>query len=345
MTKKQSLAVVLLGAGKGTRMKSSKAKVLHELFHAPMICHVLKRIESLSPEQTVVIVGHQHQEVMAAVDTFGVDFAYQKEQLGTGHAVLCAEDHIQNDITTVMILCGDTPLIRTESLAEMIRQHKESTATVTVMTTRLDNPTHYGRILCDSSGKVQAIVEEKDATTEQKKIDEINTGIYCVNREFLFNTLKNIGTDNSQGEVYLTDIVSLAVAGSYTVEKFNNLFAADVLGVNSRVEMAQAHGELQMRHNTNLMLDGVTMISPETISVDPQAAVGRDTTILPSVHIRGATTIGEGCLLDNNVVLDNCNIGNNVQIGPNSYLNGATISDDTTLEPYTTTRHRKSFSN
>jgi len=339
MPEHSPLAVIILGAGKGTRMKSDKAKVLHELFYAPMIHHVLDRVTALEPQQTVVIVGHQHREVMAALDGFDVEFGYQAQQLGTGHAVLCAEDHIKPDIDTVMVLCGDTPLIRTESLEEMIKIHQRSSATATVMTTLLDDPTNYGRILRDNSGNVQAIVEEKDADENQKKINEINTGIYCVKKQFLFDTLKQVGTDNSQGEVYLTDIISLAVSGSQKVEKFVNPEADDVLGVNSRVEMSLAHQGLLMRRNTQLMLSGVTMIAPDSISIDPQAVVGGDTTVHPGVHISGDTRIGSGCEFGNGVILNNCIIGNNVQIGAYSCLAGAVISDNSTLGPYTSTRN------
>ncbi len=339
MQEQSPLAVIILGAGKGTRMKSDKAKVLHELFYAPMIHHVLNSVTTLGPQQTVVVVGHQHQEVMAALNGFDVEFGYQAQQLGTGHAVLCAEDHVKPDIDTVMILCGDTPLIRAKSLEDMIRTHNWSSATVTVMTTLLDDPINYGRIVCDDSGNVLAIVEEKDADENQKKINEINTGIYCVEKQFLFDTLKQVGTDNSQGEVYLTDIISLAVSGSHKVEKFVNPYVDDVLGVNSRLEMSQAHKELLMRRNTQLMFSGVTMIAPESISIDPQTVVGVDTTVHPGVHISGPSRIGSGCELGNGVILNNCSIGNNVRIGAYSCLDGAVISDNSALGPYTSTRN------
>lgn len=335
MAQNRSLSVVILGAGKGTRMKSNMAKVLHELFYAPMIHHVLKIVEPLKPQQTIVIIGHQRQAVMDSLAKFDVEFAVQEEQLGTGHAVLCTEELIKADSDTVMILCGDTPLIRSESLTTMIQHHNDSTATLTVMTTLLEDPTHYGRIVCDALGKVQAIVEEKDATKQQRNIKEISTGIYCVQKEFLFDALQHVGIDNSQGEIYLTDILSLAVADSLSVEKFVNPCALDVLGVNSRVDMAQAHKELQRRRNCELMLDGVTMVGPDSISIDSSASIGADTIIQPGVHISGKTTIGPGCLLENGVIIHNSTIGCHVQIGAYSYLDGVTLSDKTTLHPYT----------
>jgi len=335
MVQNSSLSVVVLSAGKGTRMKSNKAKVLHELFYAPMIHHVLKVVEPLKPLQTIVIVGHQRRAVEESLNGFDVEFAVQEQQLGTGHAALCTEEQVGTDCDTVMILCGDTPLIHSESLAKMAEHHQKCDTTLTVMTTIIDDPTNYGRIVCDDSGKVRAIVEEKDATQAQRAIKEINTGIYCVEKEFLFDALKRIGTDNSQGEVYLTDIVSLAVTDGHRVETFINSCPQDVLGVNSRVEMAQAHTELQRRRNKYLMLQGVSMINPDTINIDNLASVGPDTIINPGVHISGKTVIGSNCLLENGVILKDCTIGDQVQIGAYSYLDGTTIGDKTILKPYT----------
>ena len=328
------LHLVILAAGKGTRMKSDKAKVLHKVFYAPMLHHVLDAVAPLQAAKTIVIVGHQRQAVEETVSTYPVTLAVQEEQLGTGHAVLCAEAMVDSDEGCVMILCGDTPLIRPETLQAMLQDHRDKKATVTVMTTILDNPTHYGRIVSDSDGSVLAIVEEKDASAEEKKIQEINAGIYCIDTGFLFSHLKNIGTNNSQGEVYLTDIVTQAVNENISVQKFINPAAADVLGVNSRLELSQAHHELQLRRNDELMAGGVTMISPETIQVSPESCIGQDGRLHPGVEIRGSSKIGPGCDICAGAILDSVTLGKNCTIGPYSCLNNCELSDGESVAPH-----------
>lgn len=320
MSDTQSLSVVILAAGKGTRMKSDTAKVLHEVFYAPMVHHVLRAVGPLHPDKTVAVIGHQRHVVEKSLHSFPVEFAIQEEQLGTGHAVLCAEHLLAENSGAVMILCGDTPLIRSETLADMFHKHQSSQAVLTVMSTILDDPTHYGRIISDENECVRAIVEEKDATSDQKQIQEINAGIYCVDSKFLFNNLKKIGTDNSQGEVYLTDIVTLAVEEGLLVQKFVNSEAKDVLGVNSRYELSQAHHELQLRRNKELMAAGVSMISPGTIQIAPTVSINQDVTLHPGVEITGNSHIGKGSTIGNGAILHNSSIGKNVTVGAYSCL-------------------------
>lgn len=328
------LSIIILAAGKGTRMKSDKAKVLHEVFYAPMVHHVINAILPLRPAQTVVIVGHQKSAVEEALNSFDVIFVVQKEQLGTGHAVLVAENAIIEDTDTVMILCGDTPLVKADTLQEMYSYHQQQNSALTLMTTVLEHPTNYGRIICDTNYKVQDIVEEKDATGEQLEIKEINAGIYCVEKTFLFSALKMVGTNNSQGEVYLTDIVKLAVDSGLVVEKYMAQTPLDVLGVNSRVELADAQNELQMRRNRVLMLQGVTMNNPQTISVSPESFIEKDTILGPSVNISNRSRIGHSCRIGQGAILKNCQIGDNVTIGPYSCLVDCTVAANTTLAPF-----------
>jgi bifunctional UDP-N-acetylglucosamine pyrophosphorylase/glucosamine-1-phosphate N-acetyltransferase len=328
------LAVIILAAGKGTRMKSDKAKVLHEVFYAPMVHHVINAILPVNPAQTIVIVGHQRDDVETALASFEVTSVVQNEQLGTGHAVLVAENAVIDNAYTVMILCGDTPLVKAETLHEMYLHHQVQNSTLTLMTTVLDDPTNYGRILCDANNQVQGIVEQKDATDEQLKIKEINAGIYCVQKSFLFSTLKRIGTNNSQGEVYLTDIVKLAVENGLLVEKFVVPTPLDVLGVNSRVELADAQNELQMRRNRLLMLQGITMNNPETISVSPESSIGNDTILDPGVHISEGCRIGKSCRIGHGSILKNCHIGDKAIIGPYSCLVDSTVAGGTILSPF-----------
>jgi bifunctional UDP-N-acetylglucosamine pyrophosphorylase / glucosamine-1-phosphate N-acetyltransferase len=334
MTPQQSLFTVILAAGKGTRMKSDMAKVLHQVFFAPMIHHVLTTGEKLHPAKSIVIIGHQREAVMKALAGYNVEFVVQREQLGTGHAVLCAEQAIGNQDGVVMILCGDTPLIKPDTLRSMYQQHLDHSAVCTIMTTILADPSNYGRILTDDSGKVVAIVEEKDASAEQKQIKEINAGIYCVNSGFLFDTLRRVGTDNSQGEVYLTDIVSLAVAGGFNVEKFINSSAQDVLGVNSRIELALAHKEVQHRRNQELMLKGVTMHDPDTTAIAHGVSMGRDSILHAGVRISGKSSIGASCRIEEGVILHDCQVADHVTIGAYSYLEGIVCAPETVIAPH-----------
>ncbi len=328
------LYLVILAAGKGTRMKSDKAKVLHEVFYAPMLHHVLDAVSPLQATKSIVIVGHQRDTVEKSLAAYRVDLAIQEEQLGTGHAVLCSEPAIGTMEGCVMILCGDTPLIRPETLQAMIKSHKEQNSTLTVMTTILDDPTHYGRIISSDEGTVLAIVEEKDTDSEQKKIREINAGIYCIDTEFLFTHLKNIGTDNSQGEVYLTDIVTQTVEEKLTVHKFINPAPGDVLGVNSRLELSQAHHELQLRRNRELMASGITMIHPDTIQVAPESVIAKDVILHPGIEIRGASSIASGCEIEAGVLLNNVTLGRNCNIGAYSCLADCDVPANTSITPH-----------
>jgi len=329
-----TITAVILAAGKGTRMKSNRAKVLHEVFFKPMLHHVLDSVQQAGIKQTVVIVGHQRDAVLASIADYGCTPVVQEEQLGTGHAVLCTETACQKN-DQVMILCGDTPLIRPETLQAMIKAHAETDSTVTLMTTLLEDPFGYGRIISDQEGNILEIVEQKDADPAQRAIKEINAGIYLVKHDFLFGALKQVGTDNSQGEVYLTDIISIANRQGHKVHKFIHPQAIDVLGVNSRIELAQAHGELQMRHNRELMLSGVTMYAPETILIAPNCSIGQDSIIQTGVQISGRSAIGNGVELESGTVLNNCTLGNNAVIGAHSVLHNSIIEEMEHIPPLT----------
>ncbi len=339
MEHQQPLFAVILAAGKGTRMKSDLAKVLHEIFFAPMIVHVMRAVQEVKPEETIVIVGHQRHAVMESLAGFPARFVVQEKQLGTGHAVLCAEETIADQHGVVMVLCGDAPLLNAETLRSMVRHHIECGSTLTLMTTVLENPTNYGRIISDEAGNVMAIVEEKDASEQQRRIKEINAGIYCVNRNYLFDSLKKVGTENSQREVYLTDIVSIAVSAGLHVTQFVNPCPRDILGVNSRVEQALAHKEMQRRRNHQLMLDGVTMHDPDTTAVAQSVSVGRDTVLEAGVRITGNSSIGASCVIGAGALLHNCSLGDGAVIGAYSYLESVTCPAKTVIEPHSIKRN------
>lgn len=327
-----SIIAVVLAAGKGTRMKSTVAKVLHQVFFRPMIHHVLDVVRHTGIDQCAVIIGHQRQAVEQALAPYAVNLVLQEQQLGTGHAVLCAEDACAGH-DEVLILCGDTPLIRAETLHEMIASHHREQASLTLMTTLVEEPFGYGRILKDDRGIIQAIVEEKDASSEQRRIKEINAGIYLVNRPFLFDALRRVGTNNAQGEVYLTDIVALANAQGLPVHTFLHPQAIDVLGVNSRVELAQAQTILQQRRNRELMLAGVTLESPETILVAADCTIGPDSHLQPGVRLSGGTCLGSGCLIESGAVLHHCRLGDRVRVGAGAVLEHCTFGADSTVQP------------
>ncbi|MBV5317088.1 MAG: bifunctional N-acetylglucosamine-1-phosphate uridyltransferase/glucosamine-1-phosphate acetyltransferase [Desulfobulbaceae bacterium] len=329
-----SITAVVLAAGKGTRMKSARAKVLHEVFFRPMIHHVLDAVTEAAITACAIIVGHQRQEVLHALTDYPITPVIQEQQLGTGHAVLCAESACAQ-AEQVMILCGDTPLIQPTTLRAMIAAHRQQQAPITLMTTLLDQPFGYGRILSDNKGAVLAIVEEKDATEAQRAIREINAGIYLVDRHFLFAALRQVGTDNSQGEVYLTDIVAIANRQGLSVQKFVHPQAIDVLGVNSRIELALAHATLQLRHNHGLMLAGVTLYAPESTLIAPDCAIGQDTILHGNVQISGSSTLGQGCCIYSGCVLHGCHLGDGVMVGANAVLAHCAVSAGAVIPPLT----------
>ena len=338
MTTKNSVNGLIMAAGLGTRMKSSRAKVLHEVLFKPMILHVLDTVKILGLDNTYVIVGHQREKVAKLVARYRVTCIVQEQQLGTGHAVLCAEKELRAAGGTVLILSGDVPLIRAESLQAMLAFHAVNKPALTLMTALLDEPANYGRIVRDSHGRLLEIVEEKDATPGQKTIREINAGIYCAEVSFLFEALKKVGRDNQQGEVYLTDIVKIAIDTGYQVDIYTGPGGTELLGINSRSELAAANKYLQHQKNSALMADGVSLIDPETAFIQQEVRIGRDTVIHANVQISGNSIIGNYCTIGPDAVIHDCRIGDNVVIGPFSNLSSCTIQNNETVAPHTDLR-------
>jgi bifunctional UDP-N-acetylglucosamine pyrophosphorylase/glucosamine-1-phosphate N-acetyltransferase len=335
MTTNNQTSALILAAGLGTRMKSSKAKVLHEVLFKPMILHVLDTVKTLNLGRTYVVLGYQRENVAELISPYQVDCIIQDEQLGTGHAVLCAEKMLNRSRGTVLILSGDVPLIKADSLRAMLKNHAESKAILTLMTTTLDDPTNYGRIIRDNNNNLLEIVEEKDAGETQKKIREINAGIYCADTSFLFETLKKVGRDNKQGEVYLTDIVKIAIIMGLAVNIYSGTGDEEVLGINSRRELAAATKYLQHHVNSQLMADGVSLTDPETIFIQQEVLIKKDTVIHANVQISGNTIIGENCIIGPDVVLHDCSIGDNVIIEPFSNLTSSTVKNNERITTHT----------
>ena len=325
------LAVLVLAAGEGTRMKSSRPKVLHTICGEPMIHFVLKSVRSLNPERTIVIVGHRADEVKAALE--GVDFALQEEQLGTGHAVSTVEDMLADFVGTVIVLSGDTPLLSAETLQRMLDIHTSNEAAATLLTARMNNPTGYGRIIRSSTGAVQAIVEQKEATDEQKAIAEVNSGTYCFDKEKLFEALKGIDSNNQQGEFYLTDAIKVLSDGGGTIMACLADEPEETMGVNTRVQLAEADRIMRGRINEKLMLAGVTLLDPTTTFIADSVTIGRDTVIYPMTFISGDTKIGENCIIGPASRLVDCLVGNAVVI-ESSVVKESVIEDSAELGPF-----------
>lgn len=324
-----SVTALVLAAGKGTRMKSDRPKVLHEVFFAPMIHHVMDSLAPLPLSRTIVVTGHQHTAVETALSSYGPTFVYQEKQLGTGHAVLACERELSGQGGAVLILCGDTPLIRTGTLARFLREHNENASLLTVMTTEVADPAHYGRIIGDAHGCLLKIVEERDATPEQKKIREVNAGIYCVDSALLLGSLKRVGTANEQGELYLTDIVEIAGNDGVRVHRFRCEDSDEVLGVNSRREQARAHSLLQQRHVRDLIDSGVTILQPESVVIGKNVTIGRDSLIHPFTVLTGTTDIGSSVTVEPFVTIADSTVGDGVHVGSYVCLQGRRIPSQT----------------
>ena len=328
------LKTLILAAGKGTRMKSELPKVIHEVNGIPMISKIIKVLEILKPEENILILGHKKEEVLKVVGE-NADYVVQTEQLGTGHAVLQAKDKLKDYDGDVMILCGDTPLLREETLKELYKFHKDTDSVTTILTSIYDNPFGYGRIVKEN-GLVKAIVEEKEADAEIKKIKEVNAGVYCFKGRELFEALSKINNNNEKGEYYLTDVIGIQVGEGKQVQSYVLSDNIEILGVNSKVELAQASKVLRDRKNIELMEKGAILIDPATVYIEEDVEIGRDTIIYPGAVLQGKTVIGENCqilgasrivdsILRNNIkvessVIEDSILENGVTIGPFAHL-------------------------
>lgn len=302
-----NLTAVILAAGKGTRMKSKLPKVLHKVGGHPMLEHVMDAAEAAGCRDNVVVIGHGAELVRELVGS-RARIALQAEQLGTGHAVLQAADTLQDFTGTVMILCGDTPLLEAEELEKFYAEHVKSGAAATVMSAMMEDPFGYGRILRDANGDVAGIVEQKDASEEQKLIKEINTGNYCVEAPLLFEVLRTLGNNNAQGEYYLTDVLAKLRAMG---KKVGGVITADsemIMGVNSRRQLAEAESVMRRRILERLMDEGVTVMDPASTFIEKSVKISPDTTIYPYTWLQGETVIGEDCEIGPCVRMENVKV-------------------------------------
>lgn len=326
------LVAVILAAGKGTRMKSKLPKVLHKIGGKPMLQHVLDAADAAGAARKVVVVGHEAELVEAMVGE-QAQMALQAEQLGTGHAVMQTEAVLKDFCGTVMIICGDTPLLEAAELKKFYEGHVASQAEATVLTAFMDDPAGYGRIIRDADGNVLGIVEEKDAVLEQKAIKEINTGIYCVEAPLLFEVLAILTCDNAQGEYYLTDVLAKLNAMG---KKVGGVATADsdmIMGINSRRQLAEAENIMRQRILNKLMDDGVTIMDPASTFIEKGVEIGQDTVIYPYTWLEGTTKIGEDCQIGPNVRLTNVRIGNTAEL-QFVYGHDCEVQDNVVIGPY-----------
>ncbi len=341
--KMNDVTAVILAAGKGTRMKSTMPKVLHKIGGKPMVEQVLHTVKEIDIKESVVIVGFGGEAVQSYLGD-QAKYAVQKEQNGTGHAVQQTETLLGNKKGTILVLCGDTPLITGETLVGMLDTHKKEGASATILTAKIDNPTGYGRIIRNDKDDVVRIVEQKDGTEEELAVQEINTGIYAFDSMHLWPALEQINGNNAQGELYLTDVIAILVNEGKKVAAYVTSTPEETLGVNSRAQLAEGERILRERVNLQLMDQGVTIIDPATTYVAPTVTVGKDTILYPGTILEGDTQIGEDCIIGPHTRLTNvvvghhntihftyghdCEIKNGTDIGPYVHLRPNTVIGD-----------------
>jgi len=330
-----------MAAGLGTRMKSNCAKVLHKLDGRPLISHVCRAALALEPRMVYVVVGHQAEDVQAAVESEftshvgRIAFVHQRQQRGTGDAIMASADALRARNGTVMVLSGDVPLVKSATLEKLVEEHDRQNAACTLMSVRLENPTGYGRVVKNEAGEFAKIIEQKDASDEERQIREINVGIYCFDNAKLFDALKEIKPNNSQGEYYLTDVPAILKSEAETVAIYLHHDAREVSGINTRAELAEFENLLRRNTIRGLMIEsGVTFIDPSHAYISNEAQIGRDTVIHPDVHIEGGTVIGEGCEIHQGSRIVSSRVGNRVTIKDHCLVLDSDIADDCAVGPF-----------
>ena len=327
----EKLDVIILAAGMGTRMKSAVPKVLHELLGKPMIGYLLDAVKPLCQDPPVVVVGSGAQQVMDALGE-QARFVVQDPQLGTAHAVQCARDLLKGRPETVIVANSDFPLITAQTYRQLVEVHLKNSAALTVSTVVADDPRGFGRVLRDESGRIMGIVEDKDATAEQKAIRELNSNPYCFDAGWLWRALDKV-EKSPVGEYYLTDLVDIAYKEDARIASIEIEDRDESIGINNRVHLAEAIQALQWRINRAWMLEGVTMIDPDRVYIEESVRIGRDTVLYPEVYLRGNTVIGEGCQIGPSVVIDQTAIGDRCRI-LYAMLESARLENDVDMGPF-----------
>jgi bifunctional UDP-N-acetylglucosamine pyrophosphorylase / glucosamine-1-phosphate N-acetyltransferase len=329
-------AIVIMAAGKGTRLKSRRAKVLHEIGGQPLLAHVIRASQQIVPARDIyVIIGHQAEAVRKAVAPLGVNFVLQDEQRGTGHAIMCAREHVQ-EYKNILVLSGDVPLIRPETIARLRDFHLNNKAAMTILTAEPHEPFGYGRVIRAGAGshRVKAIVEQKALTKSQQKAREINSGIYAFATKPLFAHIDRLTADNAHRELYLTDMAALLVKAKATVLALKVDEPSEVLGANTLAELSTLDALLRFRKAYALMAAGVTIYRPETCVIDPEVEIGADTIIEPFVQILGKTRIGSDCRIRSFSVISDSEIADNVLIRAGCIMDQSQIGESALIGPY-----------
>jgi bifunctional UDP-N-acetylglucosamine pyrophosphorylase / glucosamine-1-phosphate N-acetyltransferase len=331
------LAVVIMAAGKGTRLKSRRPKVLHEIGGKPLLGHVIAAATRVvAPVDIYVVVGHRAERVKNAVAASGVKFVDQAEQRGTGHAIQCASKAITG-YRNILVLSGDVPLIRAETINEIWKFHQKEQAAMTILTAAPENPAGYGRIIrrVDDAESVEAIIEQKALTPDQEKtLIEINSGIYAFQTAPLLAKLDELTANNAHGELYLTDMAALLVTAGERVVALKAVSASEILGANTIAELVALDATLRTAATSRLMAAGVTIFRPETCVIDAEVEVAPDTVIEPFVQLLGATRIGADCHIRSYTVIENCTVGDGVLIRQSCVLEGSTVANDAQIGPF-----------
>ena len=331
-------SIIILAAGKGTRMRSDLAKVLHRAGGRPLVEHVIRACQPLKPGQLLVVVGYQAEEVGAIAAQFGAQTILQKPQRGTGHALQVARRAIRKSAKLAIVAPGDAPLLRPQTLAALLDTHRRGESAATILTAELSNPAGYGRIVRDSEGRVQAIVEEESATPDERALREVNSGIYCFTLEKLWPCLNALRPDNAHREFYLTDAITLLRQRNERVLAVAAASAQEILGCNTRKELADADRVLRSRKAAELMDGGATIYLPETVVIDPEVACGRDTVVEPFVQLLGKTRIGAHCRIGAGSVLRDMRVDDGAIIRPHSALDSSRIGPKAEVGPFSRLR-------
>ncbi|MFD3155533.1 bifunctional UDP-N-acetylglucosamine diphosphorylase/glucosamine-1-phosphate N-acetyltransferase GlmU [Haloimpatiens sp. FM7330] len=323
---------IILAAGKGKRMKSDLPKVIHKVCNKEMVNHVIDTMRKANIEDVNVVIGKSAEKVKSATQNRHVVYSFQKEQLGTGHAVMCTKEFLEGKSGTVAIFTGDAPLIRPETVKKLIKYHEENEFSATILTSKVDEPAEYGRIIRNNINEVEKIVEFKDCNEEEVKINEINSGMYCFDIEDLLSSLNRLNNNNAQGEYYLTDVISILKKESKKVGAIDTTFE-ETLGVNSRVQLSEVEKIMRKRINNYHMENGVTIIDPNNTYIGPDVEIGNDTIIYPGNVLEGNTNIGKSCMIYPNSRINDSIIENNVTI-QNSVILESKIGESTTVGPF-----------
>ena len=326
------VTAVLLAAGQGTRMKSDLPKVLHPLCGRPMLWHVLNALKDVGTEKPVVVVGHGAEEVTKYLGD-SAQTVLQEPQLGTGHAAMQAEPLLKGNTDYVIVTYADMPLLRGETFKQLLETQRLNTGPMSLLTVTADDPRGFGRIVRNPDGTVSAIVEEYVATPEQQQIKELNVGAYCFKADWFWDALHRIEKNPKKGEYYLTDIVEIAVKDNLPVQAVVHDDFIETIGINTRVHLSEAEAAMRMRINRGHMLNGVSMMNPETTYIEIGVKIGKDTIIMPNTYIHGDTTIGERNVIGPNSIIRDTTIGNDCKILA-SVMEGAILEDDVDMGPF-----------